>query len=365
MAAIKLPIDEVVHFTVTTRDPATGGESDATGDLVFNIYEEATDAPIAGSPITMTKRTSLTGRYRGTFTMSAANGFESGKFYDVIVSGTVAGVTDNYPAMLIHCVPAESSAGVPKVDMSHHGGTAYTAGAIPSAVAGAAGGLFIAGSNAATTMATFTVSGATTLTGAVSLGSTLAIVGAITATNASNNLTLGTFTVTTNAIAWNAAWDAEVQSEAADALVAYGASTVTTAQVNAEVDTALSDVGVTLARMGALTDWIDGGRLDLLLDSVVADNPNRPTRGVALADLVFTMVDATDFATPETGITVTATISKDGGAFAACSNSVSEISGGFYKLTLTASEMTSDSVALKLTGTGCAQRAIVIRTQPT
>jgi hypothetical protein len=126
MAALKLPIDEVVHFTVTTRDPATGGESDATGDVVFNIYEEATDTPIAGSPITMTKRTSLTGRYRGTFTMSTANGFEAGKFYDVIVSGTVVGVTDNAPVMLIHCVPAESVVGVPKVDQHALGGDAQS-----------------------------------------------------------------------------------------------------------------------------------------------------------------------------------------------------------------------------------------------
>ncbi len=70
------------------------------------------------------------------------------------------------------------------------------------------------------TMNALTVSNATTLTGAVSLGSTLGITGAITATNASNNITLGTFTVTTNAIAWNAAWDTEVQSECNDALVA-------------------------------------------------------------------------------------------------------------------------------------------------
>jgi hypothetical protein len=63
-----------------------------------------------------------------------------------------------------------------------------------------------------------TVTNATTLSGAVSLGSTLGVTGAITATNASNNLTLGTFTVTTNAIAWNAAWDTEVQSEVTDAL---------------------------------------------------------------------------------------------------------------------------------------------------
>jgi hypothetical protein len=144
-----------------------------------------------------------------------------------------------------------------------------------------------------------------------------------------------------------------------------GMSTTMKAQVNTEADTALSDVGVTLARMGALTDWIDGGRLDLLLDGVVADNPNRPTRAVELANVVFTMVDATDFNTPETGVTVTATISKDGGAFAACTNAASEISSGFYKITLTATEMTADAVALKFTGTGCAQRNFSFRTQPT
>ncbi|MEL0117201.1 MAG: hypothetical protein VW739_05765, partial [Pelagibacteraceae bacterium] len=54
------------------------------------------------------------------------------------------------------------------------------------------------------TLAALTVNGATTLTGA------------LTSTNASNNITLGTLTVTTNAIAWNASWDTEVQSEVAD-----------------------------------------------------------------------------------------------------------------------------------------------------
>lgn len=56
--------------------------------------------------------------------------------------------------------------------------------------------------------------------GNVTIGS-IGISGAITATNASNNLTLGTFTVTTNAISWNSSWDTEVQSECSDALVAF------------------------------------------------------------------------------------------------------------------------------------------------
>jgi len=72
-----------------------------------------------------------------------------------------------------------------------------------------------------------TVTGATTLTGAV------------TATNASNNVRLGTFTVDINAIAWNAAWDTEVQSECADAITA--ASLATAANVSAVMTTAMTE----------------------------------------------------------------------------------------------------------------------------
>jgi len=48
---------------------------------------------------------------------------------------------------------------------------------------------------------------------------------------------------------------------------------------------------------------------------------------------------------------LTATISKDGGTFAACSNAVSEVAtaSGVYKITLTATEMTCDHFILKLT----------------
>lgn len=108
-----------------------------------------------------------------------------------------------------------------------------------------------------------------------------------------------------------------------------------------------------------LSDIVSG------ITALQSDNPNTPTKAVQLSNFMFMMVDATDLNTPETGITVTATISKDGGAFAACTNSVSEVSGGWYKITLTSTEMNADAVALKFTGTGCAQRNIYMRTQPT
>jgi len=175
---------------------------------------------------------------------------------------------------------------------------------------------------------------------------------------------------------WNADWDAEAQSEVADALAVYDPPTNAEMEARtlaaasyataSSLSTAQTDITAILADTNELqTDWANGGRLDLLVDSIIADNPNRPTRGVALADLTFVMVDATDFNTPETGVTVTATISKDGGAFASCSNSASEISAGAYKITLTSTEMTADNILLKFTGTGCATRFIQFRTQPT
>ena len=70
---------------------------------------------------------------------------------------------------------------------------------------------------------------------------------------------------------------------------------------------------------------------------------------------VFVMKLSSDHVTPATGKTVTATISKDGGSFSSCTNSVSEISNGWYKITLTATEMNAGFVALKFTETDCDQ----------
>ena len=77
-------------------------------------------------------------------------------------------------------------------------------------------------------------------------------------------------------------------------------------------------------------------------------------KGVART-IVYKMVDATDFATPETGIAVTETISKDGGAFNDCTNDDAEISDGWYKILLTSTEMTANEIIFKGTGAGCAQ----------
>ncbi len=69
--------------------------------------------------------------------------------------------------------------------------------------------------------------------------------------------------------------------------------------------------------------------------------------------VVFLLVLSTDDRTAATGLTPTVTISKAGGAFAAASNSPAEISGGFYKIALTAGETgTVGALAILATATG-------------
>lgn len=67
-----------------------------------------------------------------------------------------------------------------------------------------------------------------------------------------------------------------------------------------------------------------------------------------------------------TGATsISSTVSKDGGAFAATTNTVSEITGsGVYLLDLTATEMTADTVVLKVTSTSTGAVVVILVWQP-
>lgn len=110
----RVPLDAVVRFDVVTSVPSTGAVSDADSTPTFEVFEDATDTDI-GVGGNLTKRTSKTGNYRGTFTASAANGFEVGKAYAVIASATVDSIAGKYVAKEFVVVPAEAAAGVPRV----------------------------------------------------------------------------------------------------------------------------------------------------------------------------------------------------------------------------------------------------------
>lgn len=90
----------------------------------------------------------------------------------------------------------------------------------------------------------------------------------------------------------------------------------------------LSNVASTLTKATALPTWPGRGL----------------KKNVAYGPYVFAMVSSTDHKTPLSGLTVTATRSIDGAAFAACANAVVEIgSSGFYAITFAGSDMNGDN----------------------
>lgn len=103
---------------------------------------------------------------------------------------------------------------------------------------------------------------------------------------------------------------------------------------------------------GAVTGMVVIGAYHKLTDS-----PS-PQKGVALADIPFYMVDATDGVTAEPGLTVTAEVSKDGAAFASAAGTVTEIGSGAYHFDATAADMNADVVLFKFTASG-ARAALV------
>lgn len=92
------------------------------------------------------------------------------------------------------------------------------------------------------------------------------------------------------------------------------------------------------------------------------DLPSGVPKGVALSNFEFLMIQSIDHISPALGKSIDSQISKDGGAFAACTNSASEVSDGIYKIDLTAAEMNADVITLKFTENNVDQRTITILT---
>lgn len=121
-----IPLDEVIFFDCITSDPTTGAVADADSTPTFEVFEESTDTDI-GVGGNLTKRTSKTGNYRGTFTLSAANGFEVGKWYSIVASATVNSISGKAVVKNFRVVLGESVVGEPKVDVGALGGVAQSA----------------------------------------------------------------------------------------------------------------------------------------------------------------------------------------------------------------------------------------------
>lgn len=85
-------------------------------------------------------------------------------------------------------------------------------------------------------------------------------------------------------------------------------------------------------------------------------------RNTALSAFTFLMVDTSG--TPKTGLTVTAQRALDGAAFAATTNSPTELGYGVYKIDLAAADLNAVDVCFRFTATGARDNIITILTIP-
>ena len=136
----------------------------------------------------------------------------------------------------------------------------------------------------------------------------------------------------------------------------------------------------TETRLQTLTDWINGGRLDLLLDAIpttamrgtdsaatasalatVATNVDSILvdtgttipgliddlaikKNTAFSNFEFLMVLTSDHVTPATGLTVTGQRSINGGSFAGVTGTIAEVSNGIYQFDAVAADTNGDVI---------------------
>lgn len=202
---------------------------------------------------------------------------------------------------------------------------------------------------------------ATALPGVYGAGTAGNILGNMTGGSAS---TLQTTTIATLASQTSFTLTAgSADNDAYNGCIAVVTDSVTASQkaVGIVLDYVGSTKTVTLAYDPAVFTMAAGDTIAIIADRAL---PPQVRKNTALNNFEFLMVDATDMKTEETGLTVTAARSIDGGAFASCTNSVSEVGNGIYKINLSAADLNGDYVTLRFTATGAATRIVPFATQP-
>lgn len=246
----------------------------------------------------------------------------------------------------------------------------YTGNFVP----GAAGGLFIAGSNAATTV---NITGNITGNLSGSVGSVTGAVGSVTAgvTVTTNNDKTGysltqTFPTNFSSLSIDASGRVDV--------IKIAGTTQTARDIGASVLLSSgTGTGQILLSSGTITVGTNNDKTGYSLTqafptnfsslSITAAGLVAPVSNIkkntALAKFMFTMTDSTTGA-EKTGLVVTGTVSIDGAAFGALTNAVSEVANGWYKVDLAAADLNGNNIALRFTATGAVVRDIAFITQP-
>lgn len=322
-------IDNLLTFCVNTHRVDSGVAVDADSVPTYRVYEDETGTPILTGSMALLDSSNTAGFYSEQITLSAANGFEINKCYTIYITATVNGVTGTtnhnfkmepeHLAVDVHRISGDTAAADNAESFFDGTGYAGTNNVIPTV---------------------------TTVTGIAAGGITAA--------------SIATDAIDSDAIAASAV--TEIQSGLATA-----ASLSTVEGKIDTIDTNVDSILVDTNSIESKVDIIDGIVDDILQDTgttgvVIAGSQIFIKRNVALPNFMFVMTSATTHV-PTSGLTVSGEISIDGGAFAAFSNSVVEVSDGWYKINITQAETNGAIIAIRFTATGADELPISFVTQ--
>lgn len=152
-------------------------------------------------------------------------------------------------------------------------------------------------------------------------------------------------------------------------------TTISTSQVVASVSGAVGSVtgavGSVTGAVGSVTGNVGGNVVGSVasvsgavgsVTAAVATTSNVKKNAISNGFL-FVMTDATTHA-PKTGLTVSGTVSIDGGGFGALTNAVSEVANGTYVVNLAAADVNGNHLMLRFTASGADDCNILLVTQP-
>ena len=331
------PLDETIDFKFTSRAFATGIPTTLAGTPVVKIYEDNSTTEITTvDPVTV-DFDGITGLNHLRVVATGANGFEAGKSYHCVLSvGTVSGVSvvgEVVASFSIERSPvnwANVTAPTTTVDLSAtdlqlvdtvttytnntvqtgdtyalaNGSAGFVAidtvvdaikvktDFLPSATAGTAGGVFIAGTNAATTITTsLTTTFTGNLTGSVAsvTGAVGSVTGSVGSVTAGVNLANGA--VTDASLAGNMeivfetdfaanynttrnAWVTNVADFVGTTIVDPFNGTVVAASVAGAVGSVTGAVGSVTGAVGSVTGNVGGnvtGSVGALTSAAITD----------------------------------------------------------------------------------------------
>lgn len=118
---MNVPLGDTYYFRFTTRSFSTGAPATLSGTPVLSVYEENNVTQITSGVSVSVDYDSVTGLNQATVVVTSGNGYEVGKYYDVVITtGTVGGVSVVGEVVgHFRCMAAEGVAGVPAVNVTH------------------------------------------------------------------------------------------------------------------------------------------------------------------------------------------------------------------------------------------------------